>query len=278
MKKNPLVSVIMPVYNGEKYLEEAIESILNQTFKDFELIIVDDGSVDKTLKIIEKYPKNNASIRLIKNNKNIGRVFSLNKALQEARGLYIARMDADDISLPKRIEKQINFLEKNQDYVIVGSNIEIINDEGKKLGVRIYPQDDENIRKTLLFKSPFAHPVVMFRKKEVVELGGYSNEYSTVEDYDLWIRILNKGKGYNLQEYLLKYRVHPNQEKNEKLKIQLNNTINLQKKYLFSKNCFSFFAIINWLALNILSFFPNFLILWLFKRLEFKKNTNYETK
>ena len=163
MKNQPLVSVVMPVYNGERFLKDAIESILNQTYKNFEFIIVDDGSTDDSLKIIKEYQKKDKRIRLIENKKNLGQAKSLNKGLSLAKGKYYAKMDSDDIACKKRIEKEVDFLERNNDYVIVGSNLEIIDENNNTIGYRFYPQKNKEIRKLIIIKSPFAHPSVMIK-------------------------------------------------------------------------------------------------------------------
>ncbi|MDD4353774.1 MAG: glycosyltransferase family A protein, partial [Candidatus Nanoarchaeia archaeon] len=132
--KNHRISVIMSAYNTERYIAEAIESILNQTFKDFEFIIIDDGSTDDSLKIIKRYVKKDRRIKLIHNKKNIGLTKSLNKGLKIAKGQYIARMDADDISLPQRFQIQYDFLEKNKDIFLIGTTAFLIDDKGDRLG------------------------------------------------------------------------------------------------------------------------------------------------
>ena len=159
---NPKVTVLMPVYNGEIYLAEAIESILNQTFADFEFLIIDDGSTDNTWGILSSY--NDNRIRLTRNPKNVGLIESLNNALTLAIGHYIARIDADDISLPKRLEKQKEFLDKNLEIALVGSWVEIIDRQGKRIGYQKFLWDDSLIRWQLLFKTTFAHSAIMARR------------------------------------------------------------------------------------------------------------------
>ena len=150
------MSVIMPVYNGEKYLKEAIDSILNQTFSDFEFIIVNDCSSDNTEDIIKSYKDNR--IVYLKNEENSGVATTLNRGLDIAKGEYIARMDADDISLPKRFEKQVDFMDKNKNCIICGSNTELF---GAISGRTYVPLTDSAIRATVIFSSPFTHPTVM---------------------------------------------------------------------------------------------------------------------
>jgi glycosyltransferase involved in cell wall biosynthesis len=206
MKNNPLTSVVMSVYNGEKYLSEAIESVLNQTDKDFEFIIINDGSIDKSLEIIERYTAYDIRIVLI-NRENKGLVYSLNEGVSIAKGEYIARMDADDICLPTRFEEQINYM-NNNNLCLCGSWIEAFN-EADVVDIWKYPESHKDNVFRLFFMSSFAHPSVMMRKNVFKELK-YKNEVA--EDYRLWCDIVNKGFNIgNIQKVLLKYRIHENQ-------------------------------------------------------------------
>ena len=152
---SPKVSVIMSVYNGEKYLKEAINSILNQTFKDYEFIIVNDASTDKSIKILEEYAKKDNRIGLIHNEKNIGLTRSLNKAIKSANGAYIARQDADDISLPPRLEEEVNFLDKHPTVGLVGSYAWMIDEKGKILSDFKICTDNEDIKKKIVNGNQF---------------------------------------------------------------------------------------------------------------------------
>lgn len=202
----PHVSVLMPVYNCETYICEAIESILNQSFSNFECIIIDDKSTDETVKLIQSYQDHR--IQLIQKPKNTGLTDSLNLGLKIAKGKFIARMDGDDISLPQRFEKQVSFLELNHEYVLCGSNYTIM---GSNMLVKL-PQNHENIKVALLQKCLVAHPTVMMRKEllDKFELC-YDATKEPAEDYDFWVRMIGKGKFHNLQESLLQYRVHNEQ-------------------------------------------------------------------
>ena len=160
--KNPRITVLMSVYNGEKYLKEAIDSVLSQTFKDFEVLIINDGSIDKTSKILKTYK--DPRIRIINNKKNIGLTKSLNKGLKLARGEYIARMDDDDVSKPNRLEKQFEFMEKNSKYAVVGSFIEIIDSKGNlsnKVERPIKPKDigERLLKGSCIFHGSGEHPL-----------------------------------------------------------------------------------------------------------------------
>ena len=204
--KNPVISVVMSVYNGEKYLREAIESILGQTFIDFEFIIINDGSTDESAAIISSY--NDTRIRLIQQ-ENKGLAPALNVGLKVARGKYIARMDADDISLPGRFEKQFNFLESHPECVAVGSNAKIIDKAGEYLYTAGNPTAWEEILHYLP-NTPFFHSSTMFRKDLAIECGGYFEEIKHhFEDMIFWNKMAELGELRNIEEPLLKYRLVP---------------------------------------------------------------------
>ncbi|MFA6023462.1 MAG: glycosyltransferase family 2 protein [Candidatus Pacearchaeota archaeon] len=217
--KTPLVSVVMPAYNTEKYIAEAIESILNQTFKDFEFIIVDDGSTDNTLQIIKDYAKKDKRIKVLRNEKNLKICKSLNKGIREAEGKYIARMDSDDSSLPTRLERQVEFMEKNPEYGVVGAFMELFDENtGKVLGIRKYSDKDEVLKEKIFFYSPFAHPVTMIRKEAFYKVSFYKEVDFPSEDLNLWFRIGEKYKFSNIQKVLLKYRYHEKSTTGSRLK------------------------------------------------------------
>tara|TARA_R110002124_G_scaffold185407_1_gene352845 strand:+ start:6412 stop:7446 length:1035 start_codon:yes stop_codon:yes gene_type:complete len=202
----PFISVIMPVYNCELYLKEAIDSILNQTYANFEFFIIDDASTDQTLSIIKAY--DDIRINLVEKEVNSGLTKSLNIGLSMAKGKYIARMDGDDISLPERFAKQLSFLDRNPEYVLCGSNYSII---GSNQVVTL-PETNEDIKLGLLKSCVIAHPSVMFRNSILLENNiKYDSSKEPAEDYHLWVQLISKGKFYNIQELLLRYRVHDKQ-------------------------------------------------------------------
>lgn len=207
MEKAPKVTVLMPVYNGEKYLREAMDSILQQTFTDFEFLIINDGSTDKSVEIIESY--HDERIRLIHNDGNIKLIATLNKGLDLARGEYIARMDCDDISLPKRLKKQVEFMDEHLDVGICGTWVETIGEiEGV---IWRYNQNADYLRCQLFFDSPLAHPSVIMRMKSLKQHHlRYSTEYIHVEDWFLWQTSSNYFKLSNIPEVLLHYRILSN--------------------------------------------------------------------
>ncbi len=203
------ISVVMPAYNAEKYIGQAIESILNQTYRDFELIIVNDGSTDNTKNIILSYK--DERIIYLENEKNSGIVITLNKGLDNAKGEYIARMDADDISKNDRFEKQIDFLEKNKEIALLGSGICIFGENTEETN-RVFTNDSEQLKAELIFNSSIAHPTVMIRKSVLDENNlRYNVEFAGAEDYYLWWEISKKGKICTLSDILLNYRIHSSQ-------------------------------------------------------------------
>jgi glycosyltransferase involved in cell wall biosynthesis len=227
-KKFPVVSIVMPVYNAERYLELAIKSILNQTHEDYEFIIIDDGSMDDTLDIIKAYSKNDKRIRILVNQKNLGIVASLNYGLANARGKYIARMDADDYSHPLRIEKQVAYLDSHPEIGLLGTAYRSIDETGHCLVIRDIPSEDIVIRWISLFNCAFNHPSVMFRNDIYKIVGGYNPDMENAEDYDLWSRMLHYTKVANLLDPLVDYR------KNELQISRLKRTEQEQKVNLIS--------------------------------------------
>ena len=200
---NPLVSVILPVYNAEKYIKVCLTSILNQKYQNLEIIIINDGSTDSSLDIIDSFYDNR--IRIYNNDKNQGLVYSLNRGLELASGEYIARMDADDIMLPDRILSQLNFLTQHEDIDICGCSCELFKDN-VTYGYQYFWLTPDSIKAELLFNTPIAHPTFCVRKKA---LNGYkyNSTYKFCEDYELLSRFLIDGnKGANLPRALLRYR------------------------------------------------------------------------
>ncbi|TWR25188.1 glycosyltransferase [Mucilaginibacter pallidiroseus] len=222
----PAISVIMPVYNSEAYLREAIESVLNQSFTDFEFLIFNDGSTDNSADIILSY--NDERIIYYGSSVNVGYTPLLNKGLKKARGRYIARMDSDDIALPDRFEKQFNFLEKNRDIAVCGGFFEFTGTElSNKPFNWVSETDPEFIKINLLFDCAICHPTVMLRAEELAKSSLYYNEaLEPSEDYDFWIRISNSKRLANIPDVILKYRLNSNQVSNKKNHQQLTNKAN----------------------------------------------------
>jgi glycosyltransferase involved in cell wall biosynthesis len=196
----------MPVYNTEKYLRASIESILNQTFRNFELIIVDDGSTDNSFSIIKEYSLKDSRIVALQNEQNSGLSFTRNKCLNHSRGRYIAIQDADDISLPERLQKQVSFLEKEQHIGYCGSWMQVIIDD--KLG-DIYKYPNTFLKERMLSNCMFGHSSVMFRKSIIIDNNLSFNKINDpADDYGLQSRLIPFTNFYNLQEALVNYRIH----------------------------------------------------------------------
>jgi glycosyltransferase involved in cell wall biosynthesis len=205
----PLVTVLMPVYNAEKHLDEAIMSIRKQTYDLFEFLIINDGSIDQSEEIILAHQAEDNRIRYVKNQKNLQLIATLNKGFHLATGEYIARMDADDIALPNRLLRQVETMERNRDVGICGSWINVF---GIKDEIIRYPETNEEILAAMFFYNPFSHPSVMLRKSEIERLQlNYNSAYLQAEDYQLWFQCFNKTGLYNIPEVLLHYRVHESQ-------------------------------------------------------------------
>lgn len=234
MKK---VSVVMGVYNvmDKRQLVVSLESIVKQTYKEIELIICDDGSNPECFKnlrevINEIETKYNRQIIFLQNETNLGLARALNKCIKKSTGDYIARMDADDISMPERIEKQVDFLEQNKDYDFVGTSIELIDENDKVLGERIY--FDVKEKEDFLKTSPYVHPSVMYRKEIFDECGLYSEDEKVkrVEDYELFMRFFASGKrGYNMPEKLVCFRETYESYKRKKYRYRINE-MHVRKK------------------------------------------------
>lgn len=208
MKTNKaLISVIMPAHNAQKYIASAIESILYQTFKKFELIIINDASSDKTLDTIKSFLRKDPRVKIINNDTRLDIAASLNKGINMAQSNIIARMDADDIALPQRLELQYKIINSSKNIAVVGANIVILDTDENEIAVRNYPMSSKELKNCLFKYSPFAHPVVMFRKDIFEEVGKYNQKYSPTEDLDLWFRLGRKYEFASILKPLLKYRL-----------------------------------------------------------------------
>lgn len=232
MSDSPVVSVLMSVYGGKQYLGQAIQSVLDQTFKDFEFIIIDDGSRDESLKMIRSFQ--DPRIVLIENKVNQGLTKSLNVGIAKAKGKYIARMDADDISSANRLEKQVQFLEENQEIWAVGTGASLIDHEGKSISSIRMPTSRAQLKYLMTLGNNIIHPSVMMRTEMIRKIGGYSENCMVAQDYDLWIRILESGGQLaNLEEELIKLRVHDNSVSQTKAQSQIQQAIQIQKRAIF---------------------------------------------
>jgi hypothetical protein len=218
MSDAPAVSVVMSVYNGAKFLPEAVESILRQSWSNFEFVIVNDGSTDETWSILERYRSQDNRVRVVDQEKR-GLTVSLNRGCSLSKGKFIARMDADDVAMPGRLESQMHFMETHPDVGVLGGAFDLIDAAGKKLGVSWLPCEDHEIRRLLLDSTAFLHPSVLMDRSALARAGGY-REVKYAEDYDLWLRLAEQTKLANLREVIHQYRVHPDQVSVSKCKEQ----------------------------------------------------------
>jgi len=225
----PEISVIMSVYNGEDYLPECIESILNQSFRDFEFVIINDGSKDNSLEIIQSYSKADARIVLISRG-NKGLIASLNEGIAQAKGKFIARMDADDISVKNRLELQRDFLLKNEKVGVVSTNIQYFN----KFNRRDWPfffETHKEMMSLISFRSPLIHGTVMIRS-ELLNKTSYDRLFEHAEDYDLWSRLILKTEFATLKKVLYLHREHDEKVSVKHNEVQINNSLQVAKNYL----------------------------------------------
>lgn len=200
----------MPVYNGERYIREALKSVLEQTYSDFECLVIDDGSTDSSIEIIKSFV--DPRIRYVSKNHS-GITDTLNVGIKESRGEYIARFDCDDICEVSRFKEQMDFFNSHPDCSMVGSYAYLIDEDGVLSGkVLDYPQTNEKaIRRYALFHNPFIHPTVMIKKSCLEKTDGYRACFKHVEDYELWTRIIFKNGCANIPKPLIRYRIHKNQ-------------------------------------------------------------------
>lgn len=226
-----MVSIIMPVYNAEKFLKETVESMLNQTYTDFEFLIFNDGSRDRSLAVLQQYT--DPRIRLIHSDQNRGYLYWLNAGIAESKGKYIARMDSDDISMPDRLDKQVSFLEQNPQIAIVGTGIVIFNDQTGEKSYHSLSSEQE-IRWGLIFKNRLIHPSVMMRRDAIISSEIlYKQEFYGSEDYRFWTEAIQHNLSVtNLPSVLLKYRDHGNNFTKKNRDRQIDNSKRIAKDYL----------------------------------------------
>jgi len=224
------LSVITPTYNAERYIKDAINSILLQTLPDFEFIILDDCSTDNTWEIIKQFAEKDNRIIAIENENNLGIAGNRNKGISLAKGKYIVWQDADDISIIGRLEKQYQFMEKNSDVGICGGFLQFFSNNSDS-GVRRYAPDDRTLRKKIFRYSPVAQPAAIIRKKCLDEVGKYNLKYPPAEDIDMSFRIGRNYKFANLQEVVIKYRENENSATFTRLKTIEINTMEIRRKH-----------------------------------------------
>lgn len=224
-KKIPLISVVMPVYNAGDFLVEAIESILNQTYKNFEFIIVDDASTDNSWKILKKFAKKDKKIKLFQLEKNLGVSTTVKYAISRTKGKYLARMDADDIALPNRLEKQLNYLLTHKNTVAIGGQCQLIDKNGKKIGKKIFPTSYEKIYEYIFKFIPLQQPTLMIARERLPkDFEFYQDGLNIAEEVELLFKLFRYGKVENIKDYVLQYRLHDHN----------SSLINLKSTYFFT--------------------------------------------
>lgn len=228
----PLISVILPVYNGGEYLAQAVESVLTQTFADFELIIINDGSTDNSWEIIQNYAREDGRIKAFAQ-ANKGLVATLNRGLAKARGVYLARMDSDDICFAHRFAAQVEALEARPELGVLGGALALIDGKGRIVSKQTYPRG-KRLKERLLYGSLLCHPLAMGRTELFRSAGGYRAYYRHCEDYDLWLRLSRLTELDNLTDTLLFYRVHEANITNKHAAAQIFGTLVAQGVYLIA--------------------------------------------
>lgn len=258
----PRVSILLPTYNGARFIARAVENAKKQTFRDFELLVIDDGSTDATPEIIKKLSQRDVRIRYIRNEKNLGIQRALNRGLREALGEYIARLDDDDVWLDEeKLKSQVEFLDSHPDYVLLGTGAIVVDEAGQELFRFLGPETDERIRNAILRKNCFTHSTVMFRRGVVMALGGYAEDERSrhVEDYDLWLRLGAQGLLANLPRFAIQSTLRLKNVSWQNKLAQLRKDIELVKRYRHayprSRSSLAF-ALIRYALYRAFPFFP----------------------
>ena len=219
----PTVSIIMAVHNAEDFLDAAVSSILHQSFGDFEFIIIDDGSTDRSTQLLQDFARRDNRVRLI-SRPNKGLTPSLNEGLQLARGDLIARMDADDVATPDRLKIQVEFLHAHPEVSLLGGAYELIDGAGRMLTTITPPTDDATLQEhALAGRTPICHPLAMMRADAVRQAGGYDEEFTVAQDLDLWLKLGEVGKMACVRDVLLRYRQHEDSISEKKQALQVHN-------------------------------------------------------
>jgi glycosyltransferase involved in cell wall biosynthesis len=202
------VSVLMAVWNSAGVVGRAVDSILRQSYPDWELLVVDDASTDETALVLQAVERREPRVRVLRNRSNLGLAGALNRGWNEARGDLIARMDADDTSHPERLAHQVRFLDAHPEVAVLGSGAEMVDDDGHFLGLAVRPECHEELAARMYRESPFLHPSVMFRRSFLAAMDGYDERLRRAQDLDLWLRAYRRFRFHNLQKPLITYRLH----------------------------------------------------------------------
>lgn len=272
MQNAPLVSVIVTCFNSERFIEQAINSILSQSYPNFELIIFDDCSNDSTYEILKNFSTQDKRIKIFRNTSNLGIAKTKNLALQHTNGKYIALMDHDDVSHEDRLKLEVEFLEQNKDYAAIGTQIQVIDENNQIIYTRQYPTTHNNVLDLITVSSPICNPSALIRTEHFKRVGFKYDEMSPgTEDYDLWFRLASKYKLVNLDKTLFSYRLSTNQETSKNSKKLLKQSLAIQRRWIFRSNYFNPKGIIMHLAKYPLLLFPSSFIYNLNLKLTYKK-------
>jgi glycosyltransferase involved in cell wall biosynthesis len=233
MKNNPLVSILIPTYNSVDFVEDTVRSIMNQTYTNIEIVIVDDASTDGTMKILEKLSKEDKRIKLSQNKKNLGITDNMNNGIHKCIGKYIAILDGDDWAYPYRIEEQVKLMEKDEEVVLCAGYMDICDENLNVKTTRTYPLKDKEIRRAMVKYDPISHPSSMWRKDALLKTDLYSKNFPICRDYDLIVRISKFGKYENVPKSLIKYRVRKDSETGKKIRQTQLYSFYIQMKAVF---------------------------------------------
>lgn len=257
----PKVSIVLPTYNGSKWISSAIESIVNQSYLDWELLVLDDGSTDGTDKIILEFCAKDSRVIYIKNEKNLGLQKTLNKGINLAKGEYIARIDDDDKWCDKdKLKKQIDFLGSNTEYVLVGTGVVVVDDFGNEILRYLNPENDKDVRRAILKRNPFVHSSVVFSKSAALKAGLYDEgDYGKhIEDYEFWLRLGRFGKMHNIPFYSVEFMSRSGNTTQKNRGLQLYKAVRLIKDNrtyytgYFRGICFAYFRLFGFRIFNFL--------------------------
>ena len=264
----PRVSVLMPAFNAERFLARAVDSVLAQTHEDLELVVVDDGSRDRTHELLQELARKDPRVRVLHNAQNLGIVRTRNRAFAEAdpKSAYFALMDADDVCLPERLALQLDFLQAQPDYALVGGNLILIDEADRDIGKRTYPASYEAICDVITRFNPIAQPTATVRRSAIDAVGMYDVRYPRCQDYDLWMRIARRFKIANLDAFTLRYRISETQGKVTQLRRSLELSLQIQREHMFESQFFRATNVAYWIAQHGLYLLPDAVVLALWKR------------